>query len=66
MAGLDLNAPSGSADNPPLTSDQAIFVFPPGHADDPKAVQVQFPNGQLHEERYKDHTLYWPFGIPSS
>jgi 4-amino-4-deoxy-L-arabinose transferase-like glycosyltransferase len=66
FTGLDMNAAWGSPDNPLITSDHVIFVFLPEHADDLKAVQAQFPNGQLHEERYKDHTLYWLYEVPSS
>ena len=30
-----------------------------------KAVQADYPNGSLHEEKYKDRTLYWTYEVPS-
>jgi hypothetical protein len=66
IQGVDMNAPWGSPDNPALTSDHIIFVFLPNHYDDLKAVQASYPNGRLHEEKYKDNTLYWLYEVPSS
>jgi hypothetical protein len=66
IRGVDMNAPWGSPDNPALTSDHIIFVFLPNHYDDLKAVQASYPNGRLHEEKYKDNTLYWLYEVPSS
>jgi 4-amino-4-deoxy-L-arabinose transferase-like glycosyltransferase len=66
ITGVNLNAPWGSPDNPPVTGDHMIFVFLPEHKEDLKAVQAAYPNGQLHEEKYKNKTLYWLYEVPSS
>jgi len=66
ITGVDLNSPWGSPDNPPVTGGHLIFVFLPKHEEDLKAVQAAYPNGRLHEEKYKNRTLYWLYEVPSS
>lgn len=63
ITGADMNAPWGSPENPALTSAHVIFVFLPEHIEDLKAVQADYPNGRLHEEKHKDRTLYWLYEV---
>ena len=65
ITGVDMNAPWGSPENPALASEHMIFVFLPEHLEDLKAVQADYPNGSLHEEKYKDRTLYWMYEVLS-
>jgi len=63
ITGVDMNALWGSPDNPPVTGDHIVFVFLPEHLEDLKAVQADYPNGSLYEEKYKDRTLYWRYEV---
>jgi hypothetical protein len=63
ITGVNLNAPWGSPDNPPVTGDHMIFVFLPNHKDDLIAVQTSYPNGSLHEEKNKGNTLFWLYEV---
>jgi 4-amino-4-deoxy-L-arabinose transferase-like glycosyltransferase len=63
IIGVDHNQPWGSAENPPITGNDLIFVFLPEHLQDLQAAQAQYPNGQLFEETNRGATLYWRYEV---
>ena len=64
VRGIDMNAPWGSADNPRVAANEAVFVFLPEHREDLVGVRVAYPDGTLHEERTSAGTLvYWLYEL---
>ncbi len=65
IAGSDMNAPWGSAENPPLVGHPLLFVFLPEHEADMEAVRAEFPGGQLIEEPSRTGgVLFWLYQVP--